>query len=275
MGIIKWIGGKAREAKTIVSYFPDKTTVDIYSEPFLGAGSCLLEYKPNKFICSDINHKLLSIWRALQHYPDKFISNLLDLINSYYLSEDRKSFYYNVRKDFNNDEFKNYNFYFLLLFGYNGLCRFNSKGGFNVPWGKDKHYYDLDSLKEKLTDVGSFLSSKECFFYRSPYICTPTTRTNFTLTTNSFIYFDPPYDATFNQYDESLVQGFDQEELFQVLTRKDFHFYSKCRWLMTNSGTDYIRNLYKDFNIIELPTKRTIGPKESRISVNDVIIKNY
>ena len=140
MGIIKWVGGKAREAKTIVSYFPDKDTIDIYSEPFVGAGSCLLEYKPSKFICSDINPKLISIYKGLQHYPDKFIFNLLTLINNYYRSSDRESFYYSVRESLNKDSFKNYNFYFLLLFGYNGLCRFNSEGNFNVPWGKDKHY---------------------------------------------------------------------------------------------------------------------------------------
>lgn len=275
MGIIKWVGGKAREAATITSYFPDKDSIDIYSEPFLGAGSCLLEYKPNKFICSDINDKLLSIWKALQRYPDKFVFNLLKLINSYYLSSDRESFYYSVREKLNKEEFKNYNFYFLLLFGYNGLYRVNSKGIFNVPWGKDKHYYDLDKLKEKLLNISSFLSSKECFFYMADYICGPITRDNFTLTSDSFIYFDPPYDATFNQYDKSLVQSFDQEQLFNALTRKDFHLYASHRWLMTNSGTDYIRNLYKDFDIIELPTKRVIGPKESRVSVNDVIIKNY
>lgn len=275
MGIIKWVGGKAREAKTIVSYFPDKDTIDIYSEPFVGAGSCLLEYKPSKFICSDINPKLISIYKGLQHYPDKFIFNLLTLINNYHRSSDRESFYYSVRESLNKDSFKNYNFYFLLLFGYNGLCRFNSEGNFNVPWGKDKHYYDLDKLKEKLLDIGSFLSSKEALFYMANYICGPITRNNFTLTPDSFIYFDPPYDATFNQYDKSLVQSFDQKELFNTLTKKDYHPYASYKWLMTNSGTDYIRNLYKDFNIIELPTKRVIGPKESRVSVNDVIIKNY
>lgn len=266
MGIVKWSGGKAKEAKTIVSYFPSKDTIDIYSEPFVGAGSCLLEYKPYKFICSDINFHIISIYRALQKYPDKFISNLVELITRYYYSDKKEDFYLSLRKEFNIKGSPNTYFYFLLLFGYNGLCRFNSKGEFNTAWGSDKHYYDLDLLVEKLDVISNFLSSVDGRFYQANYsFCT-----NTELTSNSFIYFDPPYDKTFNQYDKSLVQGFNQEELFNYITREH-----KCKWLMTNSGTSYIRDLYKDYEIIGLPTKRSLGPKESRVKITDVIIKNF
>ena len=58
-------------------------------------------------------------------------------------------------------------------------------------------------------------------------------------------------------------------------------FFNRCikntqsRWLVTNSGTSFIRDLYKDFTIIDLPASRVVGPKHSRKKVNDIIIKNY
>lgn len=262
MGLMRWSGGKVKEAKTLLTYFPSKEDIDLYYEPFLGAGSCLLEYQPYKFIGADINPHLIQVYKELRNDPNKFILDLLSLIKAYQGSSEREKFYHATRERLGSS---GADFYFLLLFGFNGLCRYNSKGKFNTAWGRDRHNYDLTSLEDKLHKIASYISSSDCGFFEEAY---QQSLVRYMLSPKSFVYLDPPYHKTHNMYDKSLLGAFNQEELYNYLENYP------CKWLMTNSGTPYIRDLFKKYEIIDLPTRRSLNSKKNT-PVTDVIIKNF
>jgi DNA adenine methylase len=155
-------------------------------------------------------------------------------------------------------------FIYLLNFGYNGLCRFNKQGKFNVPYGKQSP--NIDPIVNNLVKIHNYLNSVDLVITNTSY---SQVDTEFDLS-SSFFYLDPPYDQTFNSYWNDSV--FDQVQLFNWIN----HSLNKAKWLMTNSGTDLIRELYRDYEIIDLSSFRCVGAtKESRVKVNDVIIRNY
>jgi len=276
MGLLKWVGGKSREAKLIISYFPRKEDVDVYFEPFVGAGSCLLEYRPSKFVINDVNYDLMRVYRALRYSSKTFLEELEALVETYKSLDfnGKQDFYYQIRSKFNDTNLLRtaHDFYFLISFSYNGLCRYNSKGELNSPWGKDTVRFNLEAKRLSLENIASYLQEGGVQdkvmlmgdYYKQFYGCNRGRP-------EDFVYFDPPYHETYNSYDKTLVK-----EPFDQLT-----FFNRCikntqsRWLVTNSGTSFIRDLYKDFTIIDLPASRVVGPKHSRKKVNDIIIKNY
>lgn len=168
--------------------------------------------------------------------------------------------YYQYRKQFNeiaahNDVERAQLFYYLNRTGYNGLCRFNKSGGYNVPFGRYK----------TINYVSDFASYQSVL---SQWEFSNTDFANLTLQQNDFIYADPPYDVPFRQYSQ---QGFDWEDqvrLAEWLTKHDGPV------VLSNQATDNIKTLYRDlgFRLKYLDAPRTISCKgDKRQSAREVL----
>jgi DNA adenine methylase len=274
---VKWAGGKTQLLPVLNKHIP--STFNRYFEPFLGGGAVFFFLSSKNFqfssYLSDINEELINAYKIVKDKVEQLISLL-----KYHETEYKKSpyeYYYELRANIKpslTDVEKTARFIALNRTCYNGLYRVNSKGEFNVPMGRYKNPIICDSTN--LRSVSIALRDSKAKLQISNYkdILVEKAREN------DFIYLDPPYNpvsntAYFTRYTHSGFTNKDQEELafiFQMLNDR------KCKVLLSNSDTPFIRNLYKDFAEYtkEVDVVRAINSKASkRIGHKELLIRNY
>lgn len=261
---IKYVGGK-RQLLPIINEKKPKEFNNYY-EPFLGGGAVFLDINCKQAIINDLNYDLINCYIQIRDNLNELVKILDKLqrdFNKLDNDEDRAKYYYAIREKFNRSSGFNMikragYLIFLNKSCFNGLYRCNSKGEFNVPFGKKKklNLYDLDNLKaisEKLNNNtiimnGDFESACE------------------TINKGDFVFFDSPYYETggFSEEDHKRLNN-----LFKELDKKGVY----C--MLTNSDTDFIKELYKDFNVEEIEVKRMVNSDASNRKGWEVIITNY
>ena len=288
---LKWAGGKTQLLPTIDSFLPEtfQGEDDItYIEPFVGGGAMLfymLQKYPNikRAIINDINPHLIKTYGIIRDEPYSLIDALNDLQNQFKALADydkQKELYLDIRAHFNNKTLTGVEEAAYMIFlnrtCFNGLYRENSKGGFNVPFGR---YSNPTICDEDLILADSELLQKVeilngDFSHTAEYVHGYT-----------FFYFDPPYrplDATssFNSY---VKESFDDNEQIRLK-----NFYSDlsaggCYAMLSNSDCrgrnaedDFFDRLYADFFIERVYAKRCINANASkRGTLTELLIRNY
>lgn len=163
---LKWAGGKRQLLPEIRKYVP--TYYKCYFEPFLGAGAVFFDIQPKKAVINDSNKELINCYKVIKDNLEELI---LDL-SKHHLSE---NYYYEVREIDRNSSFKELSdvkrasrFIYLNHTCFNGLYRVNSKGYFNVPFGKYKNpnFQNCELLKNiSYKDVLDYIISVNCEYY--------------------------------------------------------------------------------------------------------------
>lgn len=288
---LKWAGGKTQLLSTIDSFLPDSFRGEdnvTYIEPFVGGGAMLfymLQKYPNikRAIINDINPHLIKTYSIIRDEPYSLIDALTDLQNQFKALADydkQKELYLDTRAHFNNKILTGVEEAAYMIFlnrtCFNGLYRENSKGGFNVPFGR---YSNPTICDEDLILADSELLQKVeilngDFSHTAEYVHGYT-----------FFYFDPPYrplDATssFNSY---VKESFDDNE--QIRLRD---FYSDlsdggCYAMLSNSDCkgrniedDFFDRLYEAFFIERVYAKRCINANAAkRGTLTELLIRNY
>jgi len=272
---LKWAGGKRQLLSEIKKHLPKDIDHYTYYEPFIGAGAVFFNLQPQKAVINDFNEQLILTYIAIKND----LMNLVKLL-SYHKENISEEYYYELRdidrdaEKFNNltNTEKAARLIFLNKTCYNGLYRVNSKGFFNVPYGKHKNPAVYD--EKILTHISDYLNSNKIKILNMDFeeaVCTTCK--------DSFIYFDPPYHSpqknNFTDYHKNGFNETDQKRLRDLLikmTEKNI----KC--LLSNSDTEYIRKLYQSdyFNIIPVKAKRLINSvHDARGKVDEVLIKNW
>lgn len=268
MNLVKWAGGKNLLAPELEKHFNlDKNC--FYVEPFLGGGGSFLNLKKQFAAGSDKNQSLIYLW--------EFVRDDLDSITdgyAYYHELHSPDGYENARKLYNDlykdiekgkmlDELKKdiaILFLYLLNTGYNGLCRYSLKTGFNVPIG-DK-LPAVQSVREKLLIVQDRIKNTvfHCWDFEK-------TIKHYQSKSNAFFYCDPPYSQVngkgFQDYTGDWKET-DADRLAQVLN------VSGCDFAVSEIDLPAVRERYAGYPIIELQANRSIGGNRSK--VNEVLI---
>ncbi len=270
---VKWAGGKTQLMDKLIEHMPEK--YNHYYEPFIGGGALLFHVKPNKFTINDFNSELIQAYLCFESY-EKCEKLKLELIK--HESSHSEEHYYEVRNMDRDISFTSLapevragRMIYLNKACFNGLYRVNAKGYFNVPSGKKKivSCFDETNFKE-ITDF--FLSTKHMILNGDFEESVKEAQEG------DFVYFDPPYDTwddkeSFTSYAKNPFGKDEQKRLSDVcksLSQRGVKF------MVSNHNTNYIRELYKDFNIYVVPAKRMINSKASgRGDVEEVIITNY
>lgn len=264
---VKWAGGKGSLIAELIKRLPNN--YDNYFEPFLGGGALFFALRPQSGVLLDINPDLINTYKVVRDHVDALIS---DLKKHYY----DKEYFLKVRdldrsQDFlklNNIE-KASRFIFLNRTCFNGLYRVNSKGQFNVPFGRYKdpvivNESNLRLCSKALKQINILQDSFENIISR--------------VNKNDFVYFDPPYapvskTANFTSY---TLEGFDlskQELLAGFCAQLD---KKGVKFMLSNSSTNEIHNLYKSFTIERVHAPRAINSKATkRGAVEEIIVRNY
>lgn len=265
---IKWAGGKKQLLEQINKYLPQK--YNKYLEPFAGGGALFFYLLPNKAILIDNNKELINCYRVIQNI-------IGELINSLKKHKNEKDYFYKIRSlDRIPEEFKKLSSVerasrtiFLNKCCFNGLYRVNSKGEFNVPFGKYENPKFCD--EENLLTVNKVLKDiqiingdfKECLELAEK---------------DDFIYFDPPYQpvsttANFTSYTKENFNKEDQVRLFKVYEELDNR---GCKVMLSNSYNEFILDLYKKYDLKTVYARRAINSDASgRGQIKEVLIINY
>lgn len=267
--ILKWAGGKRQLMPQIRKHMPDE--YNDYYEPFVGAGALLLELQPQTAVINDFNEELINVYNVVKNNVD-------ELIDSLKLHKNEEDYFYKIRELDRISEFVQLNniqkasrFIFLNKTGYNGLYRVNSKGQFNVPFGKYKK--PLIVNEEGLRNLHKYLNNNNIIILNTDFEHAVKTATK-----GDFVYFDPPYDpltttSSFTAYSKEGFNRTDQERLYRVYKELDER---GCFVMLSNSSTDFIKDLYKEFNVNIVTAKRNINSKGTgRGAIDEVLITNY
>lgn len=288
---IKWVGGKGQLLSTLEALLPcgfSKMNDITYIEPFIGGGAMLffmLQKYPNikKAVVNDINPNLTKAYRVIKSSPESLVQVLQKLQDEYLgiaEEEERREFFLQVRKRFNAGDLSDIDntmyFIFLNRTCFNGLYRVNSKGAFNVPFGKYKN--------PTICDAKTIYADSE-LLQRVEIISGDFEQTEHYITENTFVYFDPPYrplDATscFNSYAKETFNDDAQIRLkkyFDRLTSKH------CLMMLSNSdgrgrnaADTFFDELYKDYIIERVYASRSVNANpDKRGKLTELLIRNY
>lgn len=288
---LKWVGGKGQlltqlEAALPISLYNNDFT---YVEPFVGGGAMLffmLQKFPNikRVIINDININLTEAYKNIKYYPDELVLKLKDIEKEYLniTNEDsRKDFYLRMRTLFNNKDITSIEKTMLLIFlnrtCFNGLYRENSKGEFNVPFGK---YSNPTICNEDVIYADSELLNKFDVEINNGDFEIMTDDNNLT-----FYYFDPPYrpiseTSSFNSYVKGSFDDNEQERLANFC--KKLSKKSNYLWMLSNSDCSaknpndlFFENLYYNFNIMRVYAARSVNAVASkRGKLSELLITN-
>lgn len=247
---LKWAGGKRWLVAHLRPYwqpYADRR----YVEPFCGGLAVPLGLNPANALLNDMNKHVINFYAHVQ----QGLSVTIDTAND-------RELYLQHRIRFNelilnNDDLGAESaqlFYFLNRTGYNGLCRFNRKGEFNVPFGKYKTInYAADFFAYQAT-------LKQWQFISRDF-------EQVELQPGDFVYADPPYDVPFVQYSKYGFQWADQERLAAWLAMHDGPV------IISNQATERIKALYTDYgyDLIELNAPRRISCNGNRTPAVEVL----
>lgn len=268
--VVKWVGGKRQLLERLMPLCPE--TYTSYCEPFIGGGAVLFALQPQKAIVNDINSELIGVYRAIKDDVEALIKRLAQFENT-------KEYFYEVRGWDRNAEFYNQltdidkaaRVIFLNKTCYNGLYRVNSAGEFNTPFGRYKNPNIVN--ESTLRAVNEYFNTADVTILNTSY-----SEAVQGLPENSFVYLDPPYDpisvtASFTGYNAGGFSSEDQIALRDCCRQLDAN---GIKFMLSNSATEFIQDIYSDFNITIVPAKRAINSVGSkRGCVDEVVVRNY
>ncbi len=235
---LKWAGGKRwllPHLRLIWQKHSEKRLI----EPFCGGLAVALGLSPERAELNDINMHVVNFYRWLQ----KGLQIEIEMENErtlYYRQRDR--FNDLIQSDQGDSQEAAGLFYYLNRTGYNGLCRFNKKGKFNVPFGSYGQINYIDDFSQYVSVMRGWHLNSGDF-------------AQLEVKSNDFIYADPPYDVEFTQYAKEGFSWQDQIRLAQWLVDHAGPV------VVSNQATDRILDLYKsfDFQIEILDAPRMIS----------------
>src|SRR5713226_10143568 len=179
---LRWAGGKQQLKRTLLAFLPLDVTERTYREPFLGGGSLFFALQPKAAILSDANEHLIKCYELVRDQPELVARYL-----RFHALKNTKAHYYRVREEYNNSEFsaaQAARFIYLNKTCFNGIFRVNSKGKFNVPYGRKESPAIPDEAK--LVRVAAALKSASLHASSFEQALDGAAR-------GDFIYLDPPY----------------------------------------------------------------------------------
>lgn len=291
---MKWVGGKSQLLGQISQRLPE----DIgdgeftYIEPFVGGGAMLFYMLKNfknirRVVVNDINRHLVCAYRMVKDRPEVLIDSLAEIERDFLKIDDqeaRKEFFLARRREFNFEVMDDVRNVTLLLFlnktCFNGMYRENSKGHFNVPFGRyvnpticNADVIRADSVMLNSVDIeilnGNFTDWRGLIGHED----------------RCFVYFDPPYrplsdTSSFNTYSKSGFNDDNQVELANFCREID---NAGQNWMLSNADCSaknpddlFFENLYGDFNINRVSATRSINANGAgRGRLSELLITNY
>lgn len=246
---LKWAGGKFPLLDDIKKHLPEG---DCLIEPFVGAGSVFLNTDYQRYLLADINSDLINLYNIVKNRADEYVRESRLLFTK---AMNEEATYYGFRTEFNQcrDEFRRaVLFLYLNRHCYNGLCRYNLRGEFNVPFGRySKPYFPEEELYHFAERAKN-----------ATFLCQSYDVSMINVAAGSVVYCDPPYaplsaTANFTAYHTDSFSMLQQKHLADLAEKlRD----QSIPVVISNHDTELTREWYKnatDFR--KLQVRRSIS----------------
>lgn len=247
---LKWAGGKRKIIEKIWEKLPEGERL---VEPFCGSATVFLNTKYEKNLIADTNSDVINIYNQLQNDPEKFIPYCSKLFK---VSNNEAEKYYEFRAKFNKTKSKQLRaalFLYLNKHGYNGLCRYNSSGGFNVPFGKYKNITFPERYLQEFSEK-SLLAE----------FITQDFETSFSMAQKGDVFYcDPPY-VPLNASNSSfryVEKTFSMEQQKRLAQLAEQTADKGIPVLISNHLTDFTKEIYKNAELTTFSVQRSISCK--------------
>ena len=280
--LVKYRGGKSKEIPHLINHIPKFT--GRYIEPFFGGGALFFHLEPKKAIINDINSKLISFYLGVKNDFETLKLELTEIEKNY--TKNRKKFeelksktpdkrvedeneplYYQIRDMFNELSEKKYSeallYFFINKTAYSGMMRYNSKGEFNVPYGR---YANFNT--SLVTQYHSQLLAKT-EIYNLDY-----SEIFKIATEDDFMFLDPPYDCVFSDYGNvEHKDGFNERNHIELANQ---YKNLKCKSLMVIGRTPLTEKLYGDMIVDEYGKSYAVNIRNRfKSEASHILISNY
>jgi DNA adenine methylase len=274
---LRWAGGKRRLTELLIDSIPKRfdPVTGKYFEPFIGGGAMMFALgdkhsdsfvKGNNVFINDSNPDLIATYKVIKLELDELIRKLHSLAR-----DTSKEAYDRIRKTKPRDEVSRAaRFIYLNKTCFNGLWRVNSKGEFNVPWGK---------LKDPVIFNTKNLAACSLRLRGAKISCGDFELAVRKAQKGDLVYFDPPYlplsaSSSFSKYAKDDFTFKDHEKLAKVildLTKRGVFV------LLSNSDTPESRELFGTImNLRQIPMNRSISASSSsRKPVMELLGTNF
>jgi len=289
-----YVGDKYKLIPQLKENFPK--TIKRFIEPFCGGGSVFLNIEADEYLLNDIDNNMIILHKYFTEQsknPEYFWDSVRKIIENYNLSatflkrdvpeilkkEYKKTYFacYNkeaytkMRSDYNKEKTNIMLLYLLLIYGFNRIMRFNSKGDFNLPVGN----VDFNIKTQKaINDYFSFVIKKEIKFFSEDF---EFFLNQLELAHDDFIYFDPPYLITFSEYNK-LWNEDSEIRLIGVLDKLN---NAGIRFVVSNVFWHRARynGIFNEwaqkYNIVRIKSNYISFNDNTEKDTYEVLIKNY
>ena len=247
---LKWAGGKRWQVPHLIPLWQPHAHRRLV-EPFCGGLAVALGLRPERALLNDANPHLINFYRWLKKGLRVTIQ-----------AENSEALFYAQRERFNallragkrESQESAALFYYLNRTGYNGLCRFNRRGEFNVPFGQYKsiaYAKSFPALRQALSDWEFTTGDVEAVALRP----------------GDFVYADPPYDVEFTAYSAGGFSWADQERTARALARHDGPV------VLVNQATPRVERLYRSlgYRVRFLDAPRRISCNGDRTPAKEIL----
>ena len=267
--VIKWAGGKSRLVRQFSRYIP--TEFNNYHEPFVGGGALFFYLFPEirkrnaKAYLSDLVEELINLYKIVKSDVEELIT-----ISKKHIYDEK--YYYKIRSldpCKMSDIEKASRTLYLNKTCFNGLYRVNSKGQFNVSFGD---YIDPVIVDEaNLRKASEAFQSAEIFHADFEVVLANAGK-------GDFIYLDPPYvplstTSNFTQYTSGSFNVNDHKRLKNVFDQLKAR---GCYVMLSNSNTDFVKDLFSSNNIKTINASRAINSNTARRgTIKELVILSY
>lgn len=259
---LKWAGGKYPLLEEIRRYLPDG---DCLIEPFVGAGSVFLNTSYSRYILADINSDLISLYSIVRDRTSDFVRDARLLFGEH---ANLAEFYYEQRERFNRstDPYERAQlFLYLNRYCFNGLCRYNLSGEFNVPFGRYvRPYFPEDELWH-------FAERAQ----KATFVCESYDDTLSKAEPGAVIYCDPPYaplstTANFTAYHTNSFSLREQQHLAEMAAKLA---EKQIPVLISNHDTPLTREWYANAaSLVKIQVRRSISSRGGgRVKVDELL----
>ena len=250
--IIKWSGGKSKEFPYVKEYKPQE--FNTYYEPFVGGGAVWLGLNSSDNVVADNFVELIEFYNIIKEHKQDAIDYINDVVNEYNsidktkVTKDEfveigKKYYYHYREnDFTDPLDRALKFYVLRQLSFSGMLRFSKSGKFNIPFGWYKNVKVLDYEDEFFTLLDN--TEIKCCNWKDSLN---------DVTSDDFVFFDPPYTRKFQTY--SPYGTFGEEEHKELA---EWFKTSDSKNMIILNKDDFTYGLYKDYIVEEYDYKYSI-----------------
>lgn len=258
--LLKWAGGKTQMIPNLIEAMPK--SFNNYIEPFIGGGALFFHLSPRSAVIADSNPELINLYQqvAKDYKPVFKLLEKMPNIEEFFYQERSKKF-----EDLSPIQAAARTIY-LNRTCFNGLFRVNKSGGFNVPFGRYKD--------PKIADAQLLKSASEALAGTTIVLGDYKQVLQTYAKKGDLIFLDPPYlpisqYSDFQRYTKEQFYEDDHRELAAEVTRLS---EIGCYVLLTNSNHPLVHELYSDFHVEVLSTKRNINSRANLRVGQDVLV---